>query len=274
MLYLGMLVTKTCVFCFSEFQTYRDTIKYCSSTCAGKGISANNPQCKSKFSYTLEMFKEAEEKTPLGESRAEYIYKKWGGTEFTVIKARKKLGYQWLRRNYVDITRDSRVYFRRYIASLSCCVCGESRAVDGAHIHALHKGGPDTIENLLPLCPTHHFLFDKNRLNEKELKLISDYQKEQQPKEIEAFQLAKALDFGRFNPKGKKVKKSDRRWNQLKRKETLLKNLELLPEKGSLAYKWLDVTHESIQEELNNLPFADIPFIPRPRKKSATIPTS
>jgi len=61
-----------------------------------------------------------------------------------------------------------------------CLICGESRIVDGAHlipkrfIESL-EADKDVLAHLdetIPLCPTHHRLFDLWRLNDSEKKVI------------------------------------------------------------------------------------------------------
>jgi predicted restriction endonuclease len=48
-----------------------------------------------------------------------------------------------------------------------CCVCGYSNHVDVAHIRSVSSFSTDTlireindIDNLLPLCPNHHWEYD------------------------------------------------------------------------------------------------------------------
>lgn len=41
------------------------------------------------------------------------------------------------------------------VRRLPCAVCGRG-PVDPAHIKSRGAGGPDTLENLLPLCRSHH----------------------------------------------------------------------------------------------------------------------
>jgi hypothetical protein len=56
-----------------------------------------------------------------------------------------------------------------------CLVCGESRAVEWAHIIAHHQRGPVAPWNLIPLCPTHHRCFDTNQLTSEESAAIQPY---------------------------------------------------------------------------------------------------
>lgn len=55
----------------------------------------------------------------------------------------------------------------------TCCViCGFDRAIDFAHIVRAADGGTSHQDNILVLCPNHHRLFDKNRLNDEECAII------------------------------------------------------------------------------------------------------
>lgn len=57
------------------------------------------------------------------------------------------------------------------IAVEECQICGEKRAVQKCHIMPSHLGG-NRRDNLITLCPTHHFLFDHNRLSRGEFERI------------------------------------------------------------------------------------------------------
>lgn len=49
-----------------------------------------------------------------------------------------------------------------------CEICGEDRITNFSHILPHSEGGPDDPENYVYLCPTHHHLFDHNRLSKEE----------------------------------------------------------------------------------------------------------
>ena len=53
-----------------------------------------------------------------------------------------------------------------------CVICKENRIVNICHIIPGAEGGVYEIENLIFLCPTHHFLFDHSRLSEDEFNKI------------------------------------------------------------------------------------------------------
>lgn len=57
----------------------------------------------------------------------------------------------------------------------SCAVCGFSRFLNYAHVEPKRLGGKATIDNIVPLCPNHHALFDRGELEPEELRLIESF---------------------------------------------------------------------------------------------------
>lgn len=58
----------------------------------------------------------------------------------------------------------------------SCCVCGWNKdSVDFAHIVPARHGGEYTISNIVPLCPNHHRLYDKNKLSKEDITFIEQF---------------------------------------------------------------------------------------------------
>ena len=53
-----------------------------------------------------------------------------------------------------------------------CVICGENRIVDKCHIIPREHSGSSSMDNLILLCPTHHFLFDHGRLSKDEFMKI------------------------------------------------------------------------------------------------------
>jgi hypothetical protein len=49
-----------------------------------------------------------------------------------------------------------------------CQVCGETRITNYCHVLPQSDGGPEHPDNYIYLCPTHHHLFDHNRLSKEE----------------------------------------------------------------------------------------------------------
>jgi len=57
-----------------------------------------------------------------------------------------------------------------------CCICGWKRSViDYCHIIPHAKGGDYSINNLVPLCPNHHRLLDRELLEEYESEAITRF---------------------------------------------------------------------------------------------------
>ena len=66
---------------------------------------------------------------------------------------------------------ESDISFRKFKFGFKpkpCEICGESRALNIAHIIPRSEGGPDDDWNLLFLCANHHYLFDNNILTKEE----------------------------------------------------------------------------------------------------------
>lgn len=52
---------------------------------------------------------------------------------------------------------------------IQCVVCGETRGTQRCHVIPRKEGGTWDYQNLLPLCPTHHWCFDHGLLDAQEL---------------------------------------------------------------------------------------------------------
>ncbi len=59
------------------------------------------------------------------------------------------------------------------LSSNKCCICGESRVINLAHIIPRAYKGPDEYWNLLVLCANHHYLFDQAQLTQHEWNKIN-----------------------------------------------------------------------------------------------------
>ena len=61
----------------------------------------------------------------------------------------------------------------------SCVICGENRTINQCHIIPRELSGSDCEDNMIYLCPTHHFLFDQGRLSkEEEIQYLKDLEAE------------------------------------------------------------------------------------------------
>lgn len=58
---------------------------------------------------------------------------------------------------------------------VACFICGFDRAIDWCHIIPRRNGGGAGKENVIPLCPNHHRLFDRQELTPKEQAAIAAY---------------------------------------------------------------------------------------------------
>lgn len=55
-----------------------------------------------------------------------------------------------------------------------CKLCLEDRIINACHLIPARFGGKLTNDNIIILCPNHHFLLDHNKLNEEEKHKIVD----------------------------------------------------------------------------------------------------
>ncbi len=53
-----------------------------------------------------------------------------------------------------------------------CRICGFDTTVEVHHIIARRHGGPDTLDNLITLCPNHHTMADRGLIMVKELRAL------------------------------------------------------------------------------------------------------
>lgn len=58
------------------------------------------------------------------------------------------------------------------IEKQKCVICGEQRTVDRCHIIPRENSGSNSENNMIYLCPTHHFLFDQGKLSREEFNKI------------------------------------------------------------------------------------------------------
>lgn len=172
-----------CEYCGKVFLGYHKETRYCSNICS---IRDNpKPQNLVKYDFTIELFEEAERETPYGESRLQYVADKLGCTSGAISYAAKRLGYKWQKRPRLKMYNLTTAVERRYVRAHGCICCGEKRVVDSAHIISAREGGSGMEENIMPLCPTHHKLYDKHRLNEDEIRSIQEFIRSKNPALLE-----------------------------------------------------------------------------------------
>jgi 5-methylcytosine-specific restriction endonuclease McrA len=69
-----------------------------------------------------------------------------------------------------NITEPKRLALRR--AGSRCRVCGFDTLVEVHHIIARRHGGPDTLDNLITLCPNHHTMADRGQIAQDALRAL------------------------------------------------------------------------------------------------------
>jgi len=73
-----------------------------------------------------------------------------------------------------NISEPKRLALRRDGAR--CRICGFDTMVEVHHIIARRHGGPDTLDNLITLCPNHHTMADRGLIPVEELRaLLTEY---------------------------------------------------------------------------------------------------
>lgn len=163
-----------CAFCFSPFLPTPWPKVYCSRKCAAKAnLKKSSAQDKRFFADTA-LFEEAEKILGPRAGRIRYIAKKLGCSEGEVHVLKRRINYAWRTVKITNYKAPSH-NARRWAKDTGCIICFENRVVDAAHLLAATKGGGREKENIIPLCPTHHRLYDQNKLNTGELTKLSEY---------------------------------------------------------------------------------------------------
>jgi hypothetical protein len=163
----GFKAVQKCEYCESSFFPKKPLQRYCSNKCS---IRANpKPQNEQKYFVTEDLVTEAINNVPYGKSKLAYIANKLGCSTATVSYQMKQNEWTFpkeLRQKTVLTTTHVE---RKYVYEVGCVICKENRVMDAAHFVASRHGGYGTIDNIIPLCPTHHRLYDNGKLNEEEL---------------------------------------------------------------------------------------------------------
>lgn len=73
----------------------------------------------------------------------------------------------------INSTRHKTFEFADQDKQQQCVICDEQRAVDRCHIISREHSGSNSEDNMIYLCPTHHFLFDQARLSKEEFNKIN-----------------------------------------------------------------------------------------------------
>ena len=107
----------------------------------------------------------------------------WCNTIFIASDQRRKFCTRYCKRKYDSKNREllvarrdaMRITFKRLLPT-HCEICNFKRAIQYAHVKGVIEGGETTIDNVIVLCPNHHWLFDHNQLNFREfVTLVESY---------------------------------------------------------------------------------------------------
>jgi len=145
----------TCALCAKTFRVLlsilrKRVVRYCSRECLANANKANGKvDCDAIYKMKEEGMTGAQIAKILGISSQVVNY---------------RLKRQRFRFN-TKKSGQSRASFRRqWGKGKSCLICGFDRCIDAAHIVSHRNGGTMDDENLIPLCPNHHRLFDASQL--------------------------------------------------------------------------------------------------------------
>ena len=165
--YFRPFLNESCEGCGKPFRSWHNNARYCSNTCS---VRANpKPQNQKKYPITSELLEEVDNETADLESPQKELAFSLGCTVATVSYAAKRLGYSWRqRRNSRGEYGPTTEVEQRYAREIGCVVCGENRVTDAAHLIPRKRGGVRAVSNIVPLCPTHHRLYDRGKLSDEE----------------------------------------------------------------------------------------------------------
>lgn len=147
-----------CIGCKVSFWGWKPNGKFCSRRCRSK-------QPRRAQAISLEILSEANLQ-PTHQEQLLFAAKKAKVHPNTVARAAASLGYAWTRPVPSKVGGEGTL--RSKIKTSSCAICPESRATEAAHVIPQHEGGSGIESNIVPLCPTHHRLWDMGLLCQQE----------------------------------------------------------------------------------------------------------
>lgn len=131
--------------------------------CAHKFRDRSHVQIR-KVHIAPELMAEANDKEWKIEDKLAYVAERMGCCKQRVRDEARKTGFKWTPK----VNRNMTTTMRSKIREDACWICGEDRLIEVAHIIPKAEGGKARLDNLMPLCPTHHRLYDHNKLYEEE----------------------------------------------------------------------------------------------------------
>lgn len=144
-----------CINC-GNVLTKRHQKKFCSSACAAKVNNKNrkvSEEQKEKVSISLKNHYKINKPRSSGLEHAK------------LVGASTKGKYKKEVNSILEAsTRTVAKIVKRL--QLKCCICGwDEESIDIHHIIPRRMGGTDLHDNLTPLCPNHHRLADRQKIN-------------------------------------------------------------------------------------------------------------
>jgi len=95
----------------------------------------------------------------------ETLHRSWVGAKIIEAETGVKIPLHAKALSHLDVQQ---ILARSGTPHPPCDICGEERITDYCHVLPRMMGGTSVPENIISLCPTHHFLFDSVRLSKEE----------------------------------------------------------------------------------------------------------
>jgi hypothetical protein len=150
-----------CVMCQKPFQPQSRRQRLCSIPCRTAWLTINPPNeskrvlvecaiCGTRIARKLSSVRQGRDAACSPRCRYIFVANKLRGRNLSLPKS-------------LALRRDK----------ARCRICGFATMVEVHHIIARRHGGPDTLDNLITLCPNHHTMADRGLIPVEELRALS-----------------------------------------------------------------------------------------------------
>jgi len=170
--YIYKKITKVCPFCGEEFETATNKKEktFCSVSCSNNSRERKKTEKEKKKRFCSTCGNELSEKNCRKVCSYCLILMQKKRTKKDLFMTRKN--WQSARSSIRKNAHD--VYFKYNRKENKCKICGYDKHIEIAHIKAVSLfeesatiAEINAIDNLIALCPNHHWEFDNNLLNVK-----------------------------------------------------------------------------------------------------------
>jgi hypothetical protein len=160
--------TRTCEICGTEFLAWHLQNKFCSEPCFKLHVS------RRRTKISEEIVAKALTQ-PVGTDVVTWLMEATGAARHTVYQTLRRHNVTFFPRPRVGAYNRALIMERTFARDTGCIVCGEKRVVDAAHLIPAKCGGAGWIPNIIPLCPNHHRIYDKECLTDAECQNIVNW---------------------------------------------------------------------------------------------------